>query len=124
MSPSLKIVIISGASLLSVISGIILGRFGKPYNMLMLNVHKFISLFLVVFSIFFVRSIISKADVNGLSLFPIILSVVFTLVIIITGGVLSARPESLKIVWLLHSFLPLALFASFAFSLYMIFRKG
>jgi len=109
--------------LLIFLSGFWLSRGGRPYGVLLLTVHKLLSVGAVVFlTVILVR--INRMD--GISLAELIAAVitgVLFLGTIATGGLLSMAKPLPSIVHHLHQITPFLTLLSTAFCLYMILSR-
>lgn len=71
------------------VSGFWLGRSGKPYNGIVFNIHKLIAVVAVVFLVITMRQINQVARLSAMELTAGVVTGVFFLGAIISGGVLS-----------------------------------
>jgi hypothetical protein len=116
-----------GAGLFFVVifaSGYWLSRSGKPYNVIVLTVHKLISLAAVVF---LVITLIQSNRVSALSAIELIAGVItslFFLSLIATGGLLSSDKQMPVIVLRLHQIAPYLTVLSTAVTLYLLQSGG
>ena len=101
-------------------SGYWLSRAGKPYNVIVLTVHKLISLVAVVF---LVITMIQSHRVAALSVLELVAGVVtglFFLSLIATGGLLSGDKQMPTIVSRLHQIAPYLTLFSTAITMYLL----
>jgi hypothetical protein len=108
--------------LLIISSGYWLHRSGKPYSVLLFNVHKLIGFGLFVFLI--VR-IFQTSRITPLSMGEWIawtVAALFFLATIVFGGLVSIDKAMPAVVSIMHKFLPYLTVLSTAFSLYLLFR--
>lgn len=103
-----------------VLSGFWLSRSGKPYNGLVLTIHKLISLAAVVL---FVTTMVQSNRAGALSAPALIAGVVtglFFLSLIGTGGLLSSKLQTPAVVSKLHQVAPYLTMLSTAATLYVL----
>jgi hypothetical protein len=118
---------ILGAGLFFVIifvSGYWLSRSGKPYSVIVLTIHKLISLAAVVF---LVVTMIQSHRVAALRVIELVASVVtdlFFLSLIATGGLLSSDRQMPAVVSKLHQITPYLTVLSTAVTLYLLQGRG
>lgn len=101
-----KWIIIAAAFMIVFVLGFLLSRSGKPYPMAALTLHKLVSLAILIF---LVVTILREARINGLSpllLTAVLLTAVFFLAAIATGGMLSMEKPMPEFVTILHRWLP------------------
>ena len=118
----MQILVIGMFYLFIFLSGIWLNRSGKPYNGIILAIHKLISLGTIVFLVITIRRI---SRISPLSMIQWIVSIItglFLLGTMITGGLLSTRKSMPKAVTKLHRIIPLLTVLSTAVMLYLLFR--
>jgi hypothetical protein len=92
----------------------------KPYNGLKLNLHKFLSLGAVAYLIVLLMAVNRAAGLQANEIFFLLINAVLFLVLIISGGVLSAIKESPPLVLVLHRLLPFLAIASTTALLYFL----
>ena len=103
-----------------VLSGHWLSRAGKPYNVLVLAIHKLISLAAVIL---LVTTMVRSNRVGALSATALIAGVVsglFFLSLIATGGLLSSELQTPAVVSKLHRVAPYLTILSTAVTLYLL----
>lgn len=106
--------------LLMIISGVGLSRKGKPYNVILFNIHKMISLgaigmMLITVLYYSKDSIIGKNEVMS-----IIITGILFLTLLISGGLLNIKKEMPKILLVLHRALPIVLLVSAFFAVFLL----
>ena len=99
---AIKLVTNSIIFIVTVISGIWLSKLGKPYKPLVFNIHKFIALAFIIYAILISRGIYKTIQMNPLLWILLILSGIFILLALISGGILSAKEELLNSISLTH----------------------
>lgn len=75
--------------LLIIISGIWLTKTGRPYQNIVFNVHKLISLLTVVLGAIMVYNLQKGLEISGLATSLMILAGIMFIILIITGGLLN-----------------------------------
>lgn len=99
---TLKLVTNSIIFMVTVMSGIWLSRLGKPYKPVAFNIHKFIALAFIIYTIIISKGIYKTIQMNSLLWIFLILSGIFILLTIISGGILSIKEELLFSINLMH----------------------
>jgi hypothetical protein len=102
------------------LSGFWLKRSGKPYNGLKLNLHKFLSLGAAAYLIVLVIDINRTAGLLPIGIVFLTISALFFLVLIISGGLLSAVKETPLVLQFTHRMLPYLTAAATAGLLYFL----
>ncbi len=102
----LRILITGLFFLIIFLSGIYLNRTGKPYNGIILTIHKLISLGTVVFLVITFRRIIQTSAPGAVELTGLVITGLLFLGSIITGGLLSIPKPMPAIVLKLHEITP------------------
>ncbi len=102
------------------LSGIWLNRSGKPYNGIILTIHKLISLGTIVFLAITIRRIFQTSALSTVEIIVTIITGLFFLGTMITGGMLSVRRPMPKVVFKLHRITPLLTVLSTAVMLYLL----
>ncbi len=103
-----------------VASGLWLSHTGRPINVLILTVHKLISLGAVVFLGITVYRIHQAASLTPLELAACVLTLVFILALMATGGLLSTAKAMPGFVLKIHQVLPALSVLSTAATLYLL----
>lgn len=113
--------IITGLFFLCIfLSGYWLKGSGKPYNGLKLNLHKFLSLGAVAYLIVLVIEVNRAAGLLPPGILFLVISALLFLVLIISGGLLSALKETPLFLQFLHRMLPYLTVAAVAGLLYFL----
>jgi hypothetical protein len=117
--------IITGLFLLFIIlSGVWLSRTGRPLSVLILTLHKLISLGAVIFLIITVYRIHQAAPLNPLQLGISVLTLLFFIALFATGGLLSTTKTMPAVVLKIHQIMPFLVVLSTSATLYLVmFRK-
>jgi heme A synthase len=101
-------------------SGYWLSRAGKPYNVIVLTIHKLISLAVVVFLVIIMVQANRVAVLSAMELVAGVLTGLFFLGLMATGGLLSADKQMPPIVLKLHQIAPYLTVLSAAVTLYLL----
>lgn len=99
---AIKLVTNSIIFIVTIISGIWLSKIEKPYNPLVFNIHKFIALAFIIYTIIISKGIYKTIQMNSILWILLILSGIFILLALISGGILSGKEEFLKSLSELH----------------------
>ena len=105
-------------------SGYWLSRAGKPYNVIVLTVHKLISLAAVVLLVIFMIQANREAVLSAMELVASVVTGLFFLSLIATGGLLSMDKEMPSIVRKQHQIAPYLTLLSAAVTLYLLQVRG
>ena len=99
-----------------------LARLGKPYNVPIQTVHKLVSVGAFIYLIFYAFQL-NKVEPLGVgSVFALIVSSLFFVSMIATGGMLATEKEFPSVVLLTHKIVPYLTAASTGISLYLLSR--
>jgi hypothetical protein len=101
------------------LSGIWLTRSGRPYNTIVLTVHKLISVAAVVFLVVILRRMHKEVPLVAIELAGAVITGLLFLGTIATGGLLSAEKQMPAIVLWLHRITPFLTVLSTAVTLYL-----
>jgi hypothetical protein len=113
--------IFAGLFLLFIIlSGIWLSRTGRPLSVLILTLHKLISLGAVIFLTITVYRIHQSAPLTPLQLGISILTLLLLIILFTTGGLLSTTKAMPAIVIRIHQILPFLVVLSTSATLYLV----
>jgi len=105
------------------LSGYGLSHFGKPYSVLLLTVHKLISVAAVVFLVVIMARINRAAPLGSLELIAAVITGLLFLGTIATGGLLSTAKPMPAIVHHLHQITPFLTLVSTALTLYLLLSR-
>ena len=119
-----KSVIIGFCFLLVFASGFWLTRGGKPYGMLLLNVHKLIALGAVIFLGVTVHRVSQAAPLQPLQILVVVITGLLFIGTFVTGGLLSVDKEFPAIVRSLHHLTPYLTVLSSAAALYLLLASS
>ncbi len=106
--------------MLMILSGLWLSRTGRPLNVLLLTIHKLISLAAVVYLVFTVVRIHQVTPLNAMEMIASAVTLILFLTLIATGGLLSAARPMPGIVLKIHQIVPGLVFISTAITLYLL----
>lgn len=110
--------------IITLITGVLLSNAGRPLNAVLFNLHKIISVATVVLIIVFVIQLYKAGETKTmLEIGMIILTILFFVALVATGGMLSFEREWPAIVLKIHQVLPLVSLAFSAISSYMLIRS-
>jgi hypothetical protein len=110
--------------IITLITGVLLSNAGRPLNAVLFNLHKIISVATVVLIIVFVIQLYKAGETKTmLEIGMIILTILFFIALVATGGMLSFEREWPAIVLKIHQVLPLVSLAFSAISSYMLIRS-
>ena len=102
------------------LSGVWLSRTGRPLNVLILTIHKLISLAAVVYLGITVYRIHQVAPLNPAATGAIAVTLVFFIGLFATGGILSAAKTVPALVLKIHQVMPYLVILSSSASLYLL----
>lgn len=97
-----KLIINSILFIAIIISGLWLAKLGKPYSALAFNLHKFIALAFIVYTVVLSKGLIKIIEMSSIHWIFLVLSVFFIVLILVSGGILSSKEEVLKPMVLIH----------------------
>ncbi len=123
MSITLKITGIGVLFLLVIISGIWLTKAGKPYNPILFNVHKLISLAGVIIAGIFVYNLLRGMEISPLMWTLVIGTGVFFIGLIVSGGLLNLDKPFYNLLRTIHRILPAVSIIMTAVIFYFLLRK-
>jgi hypothetical protein len=116
--------IIAGLFLLFIIlSGIWLSRTGRPLSVLILTLHKLISLGAVVFLAITIYRIHQAAPLTPLQLGICVLTLLLFIALFATGGLLSTTKTMPAVVLKIHQIMPILVVLSTSATLYLILYR-
>lgn len=104
------------------LSGLWLNRLGKPYNPLVFNVHKLIGLAAGVFLIVTVVRTHQTAALSAIQIGAVVVTVLFFLAMVVTGGLMSIDKAMPVFVSLVHKFTPYLTVLATAGTLYLLLK--
>jgi hypothetical protein len=102
------------------LSGFWLSRTGKPLNTIILTIHKLISISAVVYLVIIVYRIHQATPLNLLEITAVVLTVLFFIIMIATGGLLSTAKTMPAFILKIHQIIPFLVILSSAATLYLL----
>lgn len=119
-----KLIVAGVLAVLTLITGVVLSNAGRPLNSALFNIHKIISVVMIILVIIGVIQLHKATEAKAMvELGMIILTVVFFIALVATGGMLSFEREWPAVVLRLHQVLPLVSVASATLSTYLLIRS-
>jgi len=118
-----KITLSSVLFLCAVATGIWLNKMGAPYKPLAFNLHKFIVLALIVFTVIIVKNVFKSYDLNSQLWITIISGAIFMLLLFVSGGILSVKQNAQFILVAIHTISSIMLSISLGGFFYLILHK-
>jgi len=106
-----KIISTGAAFIFILISGFILSKIGKPYNPLFFNIHKLISLGVLIYAIVITVQIFKCAEVYNPVYYILLIIILLSIAAFITGGILSAKDNAKEIILTIHRIVSLLILA-------------
>ncbi len=103
-----------------IVSGVWLSRTGRPLNGLILAVHKLISLGAAAYLAVTIFRIHQGAPLTSLEMTASLITLIFFVAMIATGGILSAAKSAPDVIHRVHQFMPYMVMLSSAASLYLL----
>lgn len=123
-SLSTKLISAGVLGIITLISGVVLSNTGRPLNTILFNLHKIISVATIVLIIVFVIQLYKAGETKTmLEIGMIILTILFFVALVATGGMLSFEREWPAIVLKIHQVLPLVSLTFSAISSYLLIRS-
>jgi hypothetical protein len=105
------------------LTGVRLTRSGKPYSMIVLTIHKLISLAAVVFLAITMYQINQVSKLSAIELTAGVVTGLFFLGTTVTGGLLSTDKPMPGVILRLHQITPLLTVLSTAVTLYLLLSR-
>ena len=124
MSITLRITGIGLLFLLMILSGIWLTKTGKPYNPVLFNVHKILSLAAVVLAGIQAYALFRQVDTGSLEATLLILAAALFLVLIVSGGLLNEDFRIHDLLRIVHRITPVLAIAITGVLFYLFLKKG
>lgn len=117
-----RIVTIGILFILKFLFGFWLNRTGKPYNAIVLAIHKLISLSMLVLIILTANNPRGGGGLNTAQIVALVATIVLFVLAIATGGLLSTDKSMPVIVSVIHKVTPLLSILSTATTLYLLVK--
>ncbi len=119
-----KLIVAGVLAVLTLITGVLVSNAGRPLNAALFNVHKIISVVMIVLVIIGVIQLHKASEAKAmLELGMIVLTIVFFVALVATGGMLSFEREWPAVVLRVHQVLPLLSVASATLSTFLLVRS-
>lgn len=103
-------------------SGLWLSHSGKPYSLILFNIHKLIGFGLFVFLAINIYRLNRATPLSALQLTACLIAALFFVVTIVTGALVSIPKAMPAVVWLSHKLLPYLTMLSTVVSTYLVLR--
>jgi hypothetical protein len=117
-----RILVIGVLFLLKVLFGLWVSRSGRPFNVVVLTIHKLISLAIVALIALAVRQRGRAVGLSGGEIAAAIVTGVLFLVAIISGGLVSTDKPANAVILAVHRFVPYLVGLATAATLYLLAR--
>jgi hypothetical protein len=105
------------------LSGIWLSRSGKPYSVIILAIHKLISLAAAVFLVMTIYRMNQVAKLSAVELIAVVVTGLFFLGAVISGGLLSTGKPMPAAILRIHQITPFLTVLSTAATLYLLLSR-
>jgi hypothetical protein len=103
-----------------ILSGLWLSRSGRPVNVFILTIHKLISLGAVVYLVITVYRIHQVAPLSPVEIAASVVTLLFFIVMIATGGLLSTAKPMPGIILKIHQIMPYLVILTTTATLYLL----
>lgn len=123
MSILQKLIVAGGLFSLTIFTGVIVTKLGKPYNTGFFTIHKLIALAFVVLLGFVVRGLLSDVGSNTLIIVLLVVSVLLLIGLFVTGALLSAGDKGHKLLATIHAIVPVLAGISAASAIWLLLRR-
>ena len=100
------------------ISGIMLSKYGRPLNIVLFTIHKVISILALILTIIVIYHLLRGVDLKAIDYSIILVTSIFFLSAIITGGLLSIEKMTNDIILVSHKVLSILTLISITFTVY------
>lgn len=121
---TLKIGITIFLFLLIIVSGVWIAKTGRPLNSKIFAVHKIISVLTIVLGSIFISQMSKTFGINQQAIIFIVLTVVFVILEIATGAILSFEKPINSIILYLHKIIPVLILIFSGLTVYLLaFKK-
>ena len=105
------------------LSGFWLSKSGKPFNAVILSIHKLISVAAIVFLAVAIYQTNKVAKLSGIEIIASVVTGLFFLITIISGGLLSISKPMPMAILIMHRITPFLTVLSAAVTLYLLSRR-
>ncbi len=124
MGITATITIVGVLLFLTIFFGIWLSNLGRPLNTVLFNIHKLIAVGFVVFGFFGLRALTKEIDhIDSIFKLLIILAVISTITLFVTGGLLSFDRFTNKFTLMVHTLTPILTTLSITIAIYILFKQ-
>lgn len=118
-----QLIIVGSLYLFIFLFGYWVSHAGKPYNAIILTIHKLISVAAVVFLVIAISRISRAAALSTIEFTAVVITGLFFLCAIITGGLLSTDKPMPVVIRRLHQIIPYLTVLSTAVTLYLLLSR-
>jgi len=118
-----KIIGVGGLFLLTLVTGVIVTRLGRPYNTGIFTIHKLISLAFAVLMFITVRGLLKEVEAGTLTVILIIIAALFIIGLFVTGALLSAGDKGYKLLATIHAIVPVLAGISATTAIWLLLAK-
>lgn len=119
-----KLIYAAVLGVLTLISGVLLSKAGRPLNPALFNIHKIIAVVTIVLIIMSVVKLYKVEETKAMiDLGMIILTGMFFLALVATGGMLCFEREWPSVILKIHQVLPLVSLSFSAISVFLLIRS-
>lgn len=109
--------------LLMILSGIWLSRKGKPYNLILFNIHKMISLGAILMTTLALLFYSRDYALSSINITLIICTAILFIILLLTGGLLNIKKEMPRFVLITHRITPLIVSVLAFLSIYILIQN-
>ncbi|TYB94779.1 MAG: hypothetical protein FXF54_05500 [Kosmotoga sp.] len=124
MGITVSITIVGVLLFLTIFFGIWLSNLGRPLNTALFSIHKLVAVGFVVFGFFAIRALTKEIDnIDSILKLFIILAVISTITLFVTGGLLSFDRFANKFTIMVHALSPILTALSVTLVIYILFKQ-
>jgi hypothetical protein len=106
-----------------IVSGVLLAKSGKPYNPVLFNVHKLISLAAVVLGGIWVYNLYGSPHSGNLLITLIVVAALLYIVLFVTGGMLNVEKPFEDTLRVIHKYTPAVAVIFTVVIFYLLLKK-
>lgn len=106
MSVMQQLIVAGGLFTLTIFTGVIVTKLGKPYNTGFFTIHKLVALAYVVLTAIVVRGLLKEVDAGILVILLLIVAALLFIGLFVTGALLSAGDKGHKLLATIHAIAP------------------
>jgi len=119
-----SITIVGVLLFLTIFFGIWLSNLGRPLSTALFSIHKLVAIGFVVFGFFAIRALTKEIDnIDSILKLFIILAVISTITLFVTGGLLSFDRFANKFTIMIHALSPILTALSVTLVIYILFKQ-